>query len=1527
MKKRVLIIFAAMMLAILSLVSCGKGKETENTGKNDTTGTEELSKNQIFSKSSELYLIYDPDIDGGVISEIAGEYDYLRDELIKYAAVDSEAHAHEIVLGNTDRQISKDAIGKIDRIDKNSDDELVYLVYSDGASVALVWEDDDPAMASLALEHFIEKYIAAELTLSPGIVSSGCINVYDYYEEKDKKYQDEAWAAYEKKYGKEFSDAFRQLYAVYSPDCITWLANLYDPDICVCVDLYGLDECEGTKYCGTGGFYYSNSARDTMGYLPDVESTHQALNFLTSAGLDSSYLNIISYEMKKQIGDFVYALEEPNGYFYHPQWGIEFTDKQITRRARDLSWATGVLSVLGRTPKYTTASGVKGEDATPSAASLYPRLGESRVTAVSRAVALSDAYAAHLQDLDAFMEYLATKDLRNNSYGVGSELSSQCAQIKARDKQIGTPNDPTPLMSYLIEWLNAGQNPETGHWDYKKPGDVGYRDYHGTNGLLKISGVYSEAGVVMPYAREAAISAMADIVNPAEIGAVVDLYNTWFAIKNIINNLTECGGASGKAQAEEIRSELRAMAPEALLASRDKISAFLKEDGSASYLKNQSSPTSQGCPAAVPGTNEGDVNGATIAINGIIGNAAAALGVNKIKLFGDAEKYLFRKTVDNLSPITKAEGATAPEPITFDYEDVGVPSEELTYLGSEKGSANVIADPTGKSDGNVVEIVSYPGEGDTVKIPLNDIPTLAKANVFEGEFCINETSSDYSVQLTLDACYMITFRPVTDESDPDYGKIRLVESSSATGTVSIDEYLGITVEKGEWFSLKVIYYYGNEDEVRIKVYADTDLTDDEGQKLYAVSDNYRNEAGNKVIFGTATPTTAFYISQIYVMSGEKLSMYIDNVNCYKANETYSPVLAQGEKPYFNIDGEGEDERLYDFENGLIPEDIKVESDGSVKVDSDGRLAITGSDSINSLTIPVTVREAVAKCAVASFDIFVTDAQVGKEVMLLTGKDGKEAIFSLVLAGAEDNGEKYLTISPKKNTAEAPIEGVRIPYGRKVNLSFAYYHLEDIILIYIDGEFVGASTKLFDEGNRRTMDALEISTFASADCEIAIDDLRVEKLARLFTDAVAPSVEEKLYDFETDHEELEFSNVGISVQDHATDTALIMNSNGTKATYLTLPVNERANIVNSLIFSASFDYVTYPSSIGDTHKISFADEDGNQILAFILGYDGNTVGLYEVGKGGRTKTPLCTFAKGESVKLDFEIFGEKRMVHVLKNGATIAKSSIFLGEEYLEGGYKTAKIESLDARCIVAIDDVRCETLYKIYRKATPTGSQNPETDYKAGIDFESSNSGNLPSSLYVVNSGENYVAIRNDYNELTKEYSNIITLNKQGAGNDELSFVSKVDMSAANSTVFEADIRLDLTSAGCQYRVSFGTANRGDNAMYMLQLNRNSLNEIYIEDVSTSADNRLANRYETGVHGGEWFRLRVELYRGTRETVWFRVYVNGALIGESDNFVGKHNPDSTVQSLPSTVFFYCMGATRGVIDIDNVKIYASAATK
>ena len=118
---------------------------------------------------------------------------------------------------------------------------------------------------------------------------------------------------------KETVTALKNLYsAYYNEDLYVWAANLYDPE--------------------TGAFYYSNSARNTEGFLPDLESTSQVLGYLMiRSGLlsdyDNRYVNAFTDEMIENLKRFVMDMQSSeDGFFYHPQWETDIT---LSRRGEN----------------------------------------------------------------------------------------------------------------------------------------------------------------------------------------------------------------------------------------------------------------------------------------------------------------------------------------------------------------------------------------------------------------------------------------------------------------------------------------------------------------------------------------------------------------------------------------------------------------------------------------------------------------------------------------------------------------------------------------------------------------------------------------------------------------------------------------------------------------------------------------------------------------------------------------------------------------------------------------------------------------------------------------------------------------------------------------------------------------------------------------------------------------------------------------------------------------------------------------
>ena len=363
MKKFLSVVFTSCIL-LITLLACTP--EDSGEGGNRSSGV-------IFDKSTSLAVVYEEDmgaytIANKICNEISGR---VRVELARASAAEAE---HEIVVGKTDREVSVEAYEQLERIDVRGATESRFLIYSDGSSVAIAYDVDEystGAAGTSVMNHFINNYLVGKSSLvaEEGVLDRGIVDIVEFQEKIDEQDIAQKWVELEgaiaDDYAEEITSALKSLYAVYSDDVVSWFANLYEPYVCICSG-----ECQKTQYCGGGGYYYSNSARNTEGYLPDAESTRQALNFISGSGLADSfggyYMDFVPDWMREQIIRFIKGLQDSGGYFYHPQWGKELTDTSLSRRARDLKWCTKILEDFGVKPTYNTPNGMKGDGVWPT---------------------------------------------------------------------------------------------------------------------------------------------------------------------------------------------------------------------------------------------------------------------------------------------------------------------------------------------------------------------------------------------------------------------------------------------------------------------------------------------------------------------------------------------------------------------------------------------------------------------------------------------------------------------------------------------------------------------------------------------------------------------------------------------------------------------------------------------------------------------------------------------------------------------------------------------------------------------------------------------------------------------------------------------------------------------------------------------------------------------------------------------------------------------------------------------------------
>lgn len=390
--------------------------------------------------------------------------------------------------------------------------------------------------------------------------------------------------------GERFVAELQDLYSIFTPDFAKWIGGLYDRKI--------------------GGFYFSNSARDTDGYHPDVESTYQAINTIAEIGIVKKATDLPD-EMKNKIISFVCSLQSPDdGYIYHPWWDYNDPDwrHRDSRLGRDMMWAISLEKELDFKLPYPTAN--------------------DRLRAIASGEKSEAKLPEHLLSKENFIKYLDGFDWEKDAYFAGNMMAAQAAQIKA-----------SGLADAAAEYLGSIQNKDNGLWGK-------YDSYEGVNALLKIAAFYSAVGHPIPNSDAAAESAIKCICAPLdkERATVCWQYNVWFALEYLIRNIRKYGSEEA---ANTLIKRLLASAPECIKATKEKLEIFKLPDCSFTYMYNQSGQRSQGAPVACPKEDEleGNVNASVICIHRTVEAMMAALELPMPPIYDKEDYDIFLKAI------------------------------------------------------------------------------------------------------------------------------------------------------------------------------------------------------------------------------------------------------------------------------------------------------------------------------------------------------------------------------------------------------------------------------------------------------------------------------------------------------------------------------------------------------------------------------------------------------------------------------------------------------------------------------------------------------------------------------------------------------------------------------------------------------------------------------------------------------------------------------------------------------------------
>jgi len=644
--KKYLILFVIFTLACALLCSC-KPSEKDNdnmnnpsNGSTDTDSSGDSTSSGFFAEGKQFYIVSD---EGMVLHDkIIGIYTEILYSTGKnpiYITSEEEGGEYEIVFGQVEREISTKAYFQLSRYYTGIPNESVWLIYVKDNSLCVAFDTDQAKKK--AIEYLDENIGNESFGTKKGVVAYECFDTVATAAEERKAKQASSLNSLVSKLGADAVEALKKLYSLYDENLYIWMANLYCPDV--------------------GGFYYSNSGRNTEGFLPDIESTKQVLGFLNTSGMLEDYPSknygvalLQDYpEIAEQILNFAMGLQAEDGYFYHPQWK---ETPSTSRLGRDLTNAQQVISALGGTARYPYPDAQVPEtddDIVVPSSNLTGKIGSSSVLAVSKVVAT--AAPAYRQSLDKWAAYIDSLNIdKGGSYAAGNTLNAQKNMIKAAGQQ---------YVDYLINYLND-KLCDNGTWEPEI-------SYSATNGLMKCSTLYEYFGVPFPKAKEAAetcIKRTIDMTPKPEGGDhVCDNYNTWYTLAELLRIV----GKTDPALKAELRQMVFDNLPEMLESTVKKVSQYRKDDGSFSWYENESHYTSQGSVVAVAGTNEGDVNATTISSSGLLKWVFDCIGVKDVPMYYAADFEIFMDTIYDLGSIIK-DPAPAPTPVTFDEVDTSV---------------------------------------------------------------------------------------------------------------------------------------------------------------------------------------------------------------------------------------------------------------------------------------------------------------------------------------------------------------------------------------------------------------------------------------------------------------------------------------------------------------------------------------------------------------------------------------------------------------------------------------------------------------------------------------------------------------------------------------------------------------------------------------------------------------------------------------------------------------------------------------
>ncbi len=1526
--KKLLYIFLILSL-IISLAACSIGDDEDSGdgsgGSSDSGGSSGDGTGDSSGDSSDGTVpskyVFAPGTSVTVIAD--GEYadtarlvekiETATGVSVRIADDSSALTPHEIILGESTRDISKMAYRYLERIKEYREGYVGYVIYSDGESVAVAFDGETYTSNSAEKRAFsclIDELIGDSTVFAPreGRVRYLAYDVIEYQEELDAVSQAAKWATFEGELAKrtenhrEFVAAIRSYYEYICTDnVVEWFADLYDADI--------------------GGFYFSNSARNTDGFLPDIESTAQALGFFVSSGMTGSH--DFPDWFGEQIVRFAKGLQDPNGYFYHPQWDREELENNTQRMGRDVGSAVQVLERFYALPTYDTPTGVKGDgiladgssigNVTPSAYSrLSPRLGgRSAEVLASRVVAAStiagfeqltseESFRAYLDDLSARNKLDKTHSNYRSFYQIANELTTNTTQLLERDKQLREEGASYSLAEIEIEWLSAHQNPETGLWDEGLT-------YANTNAYYKAINVYNKLECPVPRAALAVESIVAMLTSDQPVDTVLYTYNVWGSLNQTMINLREYSETpKEKAQYAEVQAKMLALAPTAINATTQKQAIFKKTDGSITYLPGSNVSTSQNMKVAVPNVDEGDVNSTTLTMGGLVEDFFKTTGTLDImpKIFTRADYMRLVKRLEGLGEIIKDSGEVKVDYLHFDNDTVGGKPAGVNIPSLTDGSVTVVAAPIKSEPSNLaLEFDTARDCYESLEFKAAGVAPNTTCYVFEADFCVPEKSNrnaEFQI-LMQDSVYMVTLNVNDDE-------VRMWECSSRKPSFEVRTEIAAVAKVGEWFNFKMVYFKGDKDTVRAKLYFNGELI--------AVTDNFFDDSGAK-LSGEAEPRQSFSFTNVIAVTTCEAILWMDNVACYGTNEVYE---VEKSAP-INIDAPSKGRVTHSFEGESLPSDFTVTKgeDGVALAENPE----TGSGSLSlragvdySLNLPINVRSSKSRAVVFESDVLVSADSSGTVLRLTTRENNsrRNDVTSFDLAIASGSGGKVVRLVPSPDgAAGSAVTGVDVPVGESFKLRLEYFTEEPATLIYVNNTLLGLSSQVCAGAQQYRAELLVITSVEGGAGTVMLDNLIFERDELDFLQRVSPTVDSIVHSFKGEDSYASLSG-GAVIQSERVKL-------GSSGAQLKMLPTDRSVVRNSLRFVGTLNPT---SSASGVYRFTVHSADGAPIISLDTEVKGKSVVLSEYYAGGTGATLSRSTVGSGGFELELIYMMDEGMMTAYVGRKLVALNTLThtYESERLEPAYLT--VTHVSGSGGVTLDDVICENTLAFY---VETPYSNVVLSPENANDFENTHANNpVPDMKYVPRSAKALLGVKGLAVGTDKDgnpiYSKLLALRTSAGSNDTLDFLMKSadKLSSAVCTVFESEIYLDCYDSKDSSSVEVYLLNADGNKVWYCNLGfkRGGGAVTVVDTIGGSGT------IPTLTVGSEekLFKLRLE-YAVVDGKLTVNIFVNDSYVATSTRSYFYETPITADKV--TGIRFYTAQAAEGMILLDNLKLYHASA--